>query len=221
MSSLVDVIKKIGIFMLAAQAVIHFAPGQKYEKYIKLIVGIIILVQFIIPINKVLGVDESEWSTLLETTEYLEVEKEFEKMVFPVENEAKVEYTMVEQLEEEVKSKLNNLVSEEKYRITDVTIGIKQSYELESIQVEIQEMGNDDIDMKNAEGKNEGEGGENKARIEQVQVDKIVVGEEKIGLQEDNQEIALQFRKEFSEILGIQEEKMEVILYGTDEEVNG
>ena len=44
MGVLVDVIKKIGIFMLAAQAVIHFAPGQKYEKYIKLIVGILILV---------------------------------------------------------------------------------------------------------------------------------------------------------------------------------
>ena len=58
MGVLVDVIKKIGIFMLAAQAVIHFAPGQKYEKYIKLIVGILILVQFIIPINKLLGGDE-------------------------------------------------------------------------------------------------------------------------------------------------------------------
>ena len=37
MNELVETIKKIGIFMIAAQAVLHFAPGQKYEKYIKLI----------------------------------------------------------------------------------------------------------------------------------------------------------------------------------------
>ncbi|MBO5208223.1 MAG: stage III sporulation protein AF [Lachnospiraceae bacterium] len=264
MGVLVDVIKKIGIFMLAAQAVIHFAPGQKYEKYIKLIVGILILVQFIIPINKLLGGDETEWSTLLETMEiekvmeqgttieYLEEETGFEKMTFSVEDKSEVQQTVVEQIEKEVKSKLNNHISGRGYTITNVIIMIKQgkfknqtnmdnqqneenaAYELESVRIEMYQTSNkNDADAGNSisksenknEGKNEAESrvasGENKARIEQVRIDKIEVGEEKIEVQENSQEIALQFRKEFSEILGIQEEKMEVIVYGTDEENDG
>ena len=47
MSALIELIKRIGIFMIAAQAVLHFTPGQKYEKYIKLIVGMMVLLQFV------------------------------------------------------------------------------------------------------------------------------------------------------------------------------
>lgn len=36
-------IKEIGVFMIAAQAVIHFSPGRQYEKYIKLVSSVIIL----------------------------------------------------------------------------------------------------------------------------------------------------------------------------------
>ena len=42
-------IRQIGIFMIVAQTVIHFAAGQKYEKYLKIIAGVIILLQFISP----------------------------------------------------------------------------------------------------------------------------------------------------------------------------
>ncbi len=40
-------IREIGIFMIAAQTVIHFAPGRQYEKYIKSVSGIIILLLFL------------------------------------------------------------------------------------------------------------------------------------------------------------------------------
>ena len=33
-------IREIGIFMIAAQTVIHFAPGRQYEKYIKSVSGL-------------------------------------------------------------------------------------------------------------------------------------------------------------------------------------
>ena len=43
---MLDTIREIGIFMIAAQAVVHFAPGRQYEKYIKSVSGIIILLLF-------------------------------------------------------------------------------------------------------------------------------------------------------------------------------
>ena len=46
---MLNTIREIGIFMIAAQAVVHFAPAARYEKYIKSISGVIILLIFLKP----------------------------------------------------------------------------------------------------------------------------------------------------------------------------
>lgn len=243
MSLLVDVIKKIGIFMIAAQAVIHFAPGQKYEKYIKLIVGIIILVQFVMPFNRLLGEKGIEWSAALERMEgeegleYLEKETGFTQMTFSTSQNNEVTTEMLKQMENEIKSKLNNSILEEKYKITTVTISIntgdskksqegkETEYELDFIRIEMKrevenEVKNEMESEKESEKEDYGEKTE-LVQIEPVQIDKVEIGNKKREGQEENQEAAVKFRHKFSEILGIQEENMEVIVYGTDEETDG
>ena len=56
-------IKQIGVFMICAQALIHFKPNGSYEKYIKLLVSVMILVQVFIPITKIFSFG---WSTSLD-----------------------------------------------------------------------------------------------------------------------------------------------------------
>lgn len=43
---------RVGIFMICAQAVIHFRPDQSYEKYLKLLVSVMILVQIFQPVGR-------------------------------------------------------------------------------------------------------------------------------------------------------------------------
>ena len=43
--------KGIGIFILCAQSFMHFAAGKTYEKYVKLLIGVMILAQFIVPVR--------------------------------------------------------------------------------------------------------------------------------------------------------------------------
>ena len=69
MSALIELIKRIGIFMIAAQAVLHFTPGQKYEKYIKLIVGMMVLLQFVMPLRSILNGTEIDWNAQMEEME--------------------------------------------------------------------------------------------------------------------------------------------------------
>ena len=103
MNSFVESICKIGIFMIAAQAVIHFAPAAKYEKYMRLVVGIIVLLQFLVPINKITdGIDgsmdaEMDWSGQLTN-----MEKELERGL-AVEEES----SLREKIVAEMKRKLN------------------------------------------------------------------------------------------------------------------
>lgn len=45
---------KVGIFLICAQAIVHFRPREAYEKYLKLLVGIMILLQLFLPIGSFL-----------------------------------------------------------------------------------------------------------------------------------------------------------------------
>lgn len=41
---------KVGIFMICAQALLHFSPKAAYEKYLKLLVGVMVLIQLFLPV---------------------------------------------------------------------------------------------------------------------------------------------------------------------------
>ena len=45
-----DFFRQISIFLLLGQTILHFAPGEKYEKYIKLLLGFMVIAQFVVPI---------------------------------------------------------------------------------------------------------------------------------------------------------------------------
>lgn len=45
-----EIIKKAGIFMILAQTILHLCASVSYEKYLKMIVGLITAVMLILPI---------------------------------------------------------------------------------------------------------------------------------------------------------------------------
>lgn len=52
---LLSSIRQMGVFMICAQALIHFKPKGSYEKYLKLLVSAMILVQLLSPIAALLS----------------------------------------------------------------------------------------------------------------------------------------------------------------------
>ena len=50
-SALFQAICKVGIFMICAQAITHFRPREVYEKYLKLLVSVMILIQLFLPVG--------------------------------------------------------------------------------------------------------------------------------------------------------------------------
>lgn len=42
---------RVGIFMICAQAIVHFRPQETYEKYLKLLVSIMVLIQLFLPVG--------------------------------------------------------------------------------------------------------------------------------------------------------------------------
>lgn len=53
-----DIIRRVGIFMICAQMIVHLKPNESYAKYLKLLMSIMVMVQIIFPVMQLLG---SQW----------------------------------------------------------------------------------------------------------------------------------------------------------------
>lgn len=210
MNALVELIKKIGIFMIAAQAVIHFAPEHKYEKYLKLIVGIMVLLQFLSPLYKISGGEEPDWSALLSD---MELEVDTEELSGEIPGVPSIEDTLIANIEQEIKSKLNDTIADENYRVVNVVVRLTaqndtNQYSLDMVRVAVQAHTNNIYQ-----------------ETDKIKIQKITLGESDEDGQSEahtdsRQDSAATLRKKFCEILGMEEEKMEVSVYGTIEEAD-
>ena len=60
-------VKQMGTFIICAHVIMHFKPSAKYEKYLKLLINVMVLVQVIVPlINIISGKDEAYLWTKIE-----------------------------------------------------------------------------------------------------------------------------------------------------------
>lgn len=48
---LFQTICRTGIFMICAQTIVHFRPNESYEKYLKLLVSVMVLIQLFLPVG--------------------------------------------------------------------------------------------------------------------------------------------------------------------------
>lgn len=187
---MLDAIRQIGVFMIAAQAVVHFAPGRQYEKYIKSVSGIIILLLFLKPVFQLAGVVWDEPQVFWEKWEKLTDMPDFSGRM-QVED---VSEEVVNRMEAEVKEQLNRGLETDACFVSRVSIRFVQKAEAEEgtllPQVEIL--------MREREGE---EGNV------QIGVEEIVVGQ----LQESvPDESFSSYRARFAAALGMEEENVEV-----------
>ena len=54
MDSFFDSICKVGVFVICAQAMVHFKPREVYEKYLRYLVSIMVLIQLFVPLGSFL-----------------------------------------------------------------------------------------------------------------------------------------------------------------------
>lgn len=54
-SEFFNAVCRVGMFMICAQTIVHFRPNGSYEKYIKLLVSAMILIQILKPVMGLFG----------------------------------------------------------------------------------------------------------------------------------------------------------------------
>lgn len=120
-----EFVKKMGVFLICAESILYFSPGNTYQKYIRVLIGFMLLAQFMIPIKAILtGQDRlsienqvNEFRMQLESASnegnaaFLDFQKQYD--------------TIENSIKEEVKSRLNSVLQEKKYDfiVSNVELG--------------------------------------------------------------------------------------------------
>lgn len=193
-------IREIGIFMIAAQAVIHFAPGKQYEKYIKSVSGIIILLLFLKPFIQLSGAEWKDPETFLEKLEELTDMPAFPGWDEGAENEtaqglgADTGSAAIYSMETKVKELLNRELAGEAVRVKQVSL------RLDKDPLQEGELAVSEVRITLTEAAEEKE--------DRIGIDEIVIGDAPDTTAED----ALSgYRERFAALLGIEEQRVEVI----------
>lgn len=74
MQWLYRVVGQVGIFLICAQTIVHFRPKEAYEKYLKLLLSVMLLTQLLQPVLTVFGegADQNVQAQVEEFTEELQ-----------------------------------------------------------------------------------------------------------------------------------------------------
>lgn len=194
---MLKIIREIGIFMIAAQAVIHFAPGKQYEKYIKSVSGIIILLLFLKPFLQLSGAEWRGPEAVLEKLEEVTDMQELPGAEPDMAEEPDVGGVMISRMEAEVKELLNRELEGDAYRVKRVSLRFTkdpaQDNELCFSQIGIEMAADSETEEER-----------------QIAIDRIVAGDR--ADEADN--AFTQYRSRFAALLGIEEERVEVSLDG-------
>ncbi len=235
MGKFVENIRQIGLFMIAAQAVIHLAPGKQYEKYVKMIAGVMILMQFVTPFFKQSEELLMKWQEEIEQIGQKMGEQGEEELIGQIQDSQDASYgLMVDSIEEELKERFNSLPSCSGYQVSDVKIVLKEKSDSEKEVWEIQKV---HVVMrrlpksteKTEEAEKIGTAGEEAGRVEigEIVVGEVQIGDSRIGGKEEKGENTGEkegkeegkeeedaFARIFGEELGIRETCVEVAIYG-------
>lgn len=180
-------IREIGIFMVAAQAVVHFSPGRQYEKYIKSISSVIILLLFLRPLFTLAGGVWEEPGELLKR-----MEEEIEIPAFPAAvKKEDIEDALLQQAQKEIVTTLDQTLAAKDYTAKSVSLRIAGDKDA---------AGEDEAPVVEVViGKREAEN--------RIIVEPVTVGE--AGM-EETEEALMSCRRECAAALGIPEENVEV-----------
>ena len=188
---MLNTIREIGIFMIAAQAVVHFAPGIRYEKYIKSISGVIILLLFLKPFLQLSGGKWEEPEQIISKMAELAEMPDFPES----EQITSATDTAAARMEEEIQKLLNQELAEENRYVKRVVVHLGEGQSL------IQEEQLPFVEVLIGQ----------KEEKSLIVVEEITLGETAESEMAEEERV---YRQRFAGLLGIPEENVEVRMDG-------
>ena len=142
---MVEIIKEVGIFIVIAQAVLYFVPGQAYSKYVKVIIGIVMIAKMAQPVLTLMMGEE--WEEILSQSMDLVQVQGIETEEFKVRSGERI---ILSEIEKELKDRLNENPIEG-YIVESVSVKEDSAGEVEGITIAVlktEERGGNEIKIE-------------------------------------------------------------------------
>lgn len=223
--NMVENIRRVGIFIIAVQTLIHLAAGKQYEKYMKVIAGVIVLLQFVRPFVSTPNNIMETWQAEIERMEH-QIEEQSSTWQDVPYAASPAEAEALQQIEEEIKNRLNEVVAGQDRTVTDVELNLGQtdgsigqrnepggqSWDFRCVKVTMRDLGVEDVSDTH-----EHENGS--IRIEKITVGNgssgTETGENTLrGTESDYNTGMEEYRRLFAQTLGVPEDRVEVTYLG-------
>lgn len=99
-----NTVKQVGIFIICAQAVMHFKRNESYEKYLKLLVSMMVMVQLLIPVFSMFKAGSADGFSDRIAAYSKQLETNIEEIEFiEILAEEKIKEMTLEEVEERIK----------------------------------------------------------------------------------------------------------------------
>lgn len=177
---MVEVIKNICIFMIIAQAVLLLVPGNSYMKYVKVLIGILMILMLSGALLSWFGEEGIKAEQIIK-----EMEEGMPEMSGVWEKEADV--SIYDGIENELKEKLNASVQNQKYGVREVEL--KKSEDgmtIESVLIVVEAY--------------------REETEKQIRIEPVKLGENNIPEEEES----LKLKQAYGACLGIDPERIEI-----------
>lgn len=181
---MIRIIKEIGIFIVIAQSVLYFVPGQTYAKYVKVIIGIIMIAQIARPILTL--ITGEEWEKIMEQAAVFSDMPEFGEDEFAAENSRN---TILLEIEKELENRLADAPLEG-YDVRQVSVMADSAGEVEKLIITVSTSG----EKKETE----------------IEIEKIVIGESREQKQNISQQENDRLKEYYGELLAIPPGQIEI-----------
>lgn len=148
-SYLMETLSKTGVFIICAQVLIHFRPKASYEKYLKMLVSAMILIQLFIPVSELFSGEGEQ--TLAERVAWFEAElgrcmdgasKDYEERL------ADLEEKQLESVEQEA---VTGMGTEAENRKQEDKVSVAPIAPINNIQISISTGGVENADISTGE----------------------------------------------------------------------
>ncbi len=133
MDEMITLLKQVGIFMVCAQTVLHFKPQQKYDKYLKLLIGIMVTAQLVSPLFSLLGAGQ----VIVPQSTFPDM---WDENTFDIDQMLGTADGIVDKYtESEIKSRLNNTEQSDEAGDVEVEVGVGVGgiKDIEAVEVEV------------------------------------------------------------------------------------
>lgn len=137
---MIEIIKEIGVFIVIVQAVLYLSPGEAYEKYIKVIIGIIMIAKIAQPVLGFFSEDVMDTGfeeLLAQSSDFLELTQDGTEEFLSKESETAI----LAGIEEELKTKLNEKPLEG-YQVENVQVSQNQQQKETFVIITVSKTGN-------------------------------------------------------------------------------